>query len=198
MRLPEFASAQMGYTARERLAPVVEGGVVALQVGDIDDDGTIRDTAIPRYDLPEPSVRHLLQSGDLVFRSRGMPNVAAVIGHLAGPTIAVLPLIILRPDRTRVLPDYLAWAINHPDTQRQFDAQAQGTGTRMISKAVLETIDIPLPDLATQARIVAVDKLARQETRLLHDLADRRRRVTDLLLAARAQAAGALAQDHAP
>lgn len=198
MRLPDLASAQMGYTARERLAPVAEGGVAALQVGDIGDDGTAGVTDIPRYDLAGPSARHLLQSGDLVFRSRGMPNVAAVIGHLAGPTIAVLPLIILRPDRTRVLPDYLAWAINHPDTQRQFDAQAQGTGTRMISKAVLETIDIPLPDLATQARIVAVDRLARQEARLLHDLADRRRRVTDLLLAARAQAAGALAQDHAP
>lgn len=195
MRLSCLADSFMGYTARGRLT-LAATGPSAIQTGDIDDDGTIRKGSLSRYELPEPTERHLLQSGDLVFRSRGSPNVAAIVGPLSEPTIAILPLIVLRPDRERILPDYLAWAINHPRAQRQFNAQAQGTGTRMISKSALDAVEIPLPDLDTQARIVAVDRLAKIESRLLHDLADRRRQVTDHILAARAQAAGTLAQGH--
>ena len=50
----------------------------------------------------------------------------------------------------------------------------------MIPKAVLEQLDIPLPDLATQSRIMAIHALAMHESALLRKLAERRERLTSL------------------
>lgn len=130
-----------------------------------------------------------MRGGEVIFKSRGEPNVAAPVNtKLEEPIVVILPLVILRPKAGLTLPDYLAWAINQPRSQRYFDTEAQGTSMRMISKAVLEELDVPLPDIETQARIVAIHKLAKREGALLRDLADRREQLSSIILAERARA----------
>lgn len=191
MRLVNLCSLHTGYTARGRLEPVATGGALAIQLRDIGPDAEVGVEGLSRFELGDLAERHLVSAGDVVFRSRGAPNVAAVIGPLSEPVAAVLPLIILRPRASIVLPNYLAWAINQPEAQRHFDAAAQGTGIRMISKASLADVDLPLPDLETQRRIVEVSRLARHEASLLHRLADRRSQLSTLILADRARSADA-------
>ena len=141
-----------------------------------------------RYLLGDIPDHYLVHGGEVIFRSRGKPNTATVVGASLGePAVVILPLIIIRPIREVLLPEYLAWAINQPDAQRRLDAVAQGTSLRMISKAVLERINVPLPDLATQSRIVAIHALAKQESSLLRELAGRRERLTSLVLTERAK-----------
>ena len=101
----------------------------------------------------------------------------------------IVPLVIMRPDKARVLPEYLAWAINQPAAQRRFDAEAQGTSLRMIPMSVLERLDIALPDLRTQHRIVELNALARQEAHLLSALAARREQLVSTILGEAAKAA---------
>ena len=67
--------------------------------------------------------------------------------------------------------DYLTWAVNQPDAQRRIHREAQETSLRMVPKTVLEQLDVPLPDPATQRHIAAIHGLARQEGRLLAKLA---------------------------
>jgi hypothetical protein len=109
--------------------------------------------------------------------------------ELSEPAAVIVPLIIMRPDQERVLPAYLAWAINQPDAQRKLGSEAQGTSLRMIPKGVLERLDIPLPDLETQHRIATMDALARREGGLLRELADRREQFNSLILSERARLA---------
>jgi len=108
---------------------------------------------------------------------------------LAEPTAVIVPLVIVRPDKERVLPEYLAWAINHPEAQRRLTAEAQGTSLRMIPMAALENLQIPVPDLPTQKRIVELNALVRQESRLLRQLADRREELVVAILGEAAKAA---------
>lgn len=50
---------------------------------------------------------------DVVFHSRGEQNTATVLDErLREPALAALPLMVLRPNRNVVSPEYLAWAIN--------------------------------------------------------------------------------------
>jgi restriction endonuclease S subunit len=98
--------------------------------------------------------------------------------------------MVMRPNKERILPEYLAWAINHPDAQRRLGAEAQGTSLRMISMAVLERLDIAVPDLQTQRRIVDLDALAKSEGRLLRTLATRREQLTSLILGEAAKLVG--------
>jgi restriction endonuclease S subunit len=190
MRLAELSDIHSGYTARGRLDPLPEGGVPALLLRDVGTDGETPGPDFQRYDLGKLSDRYFVRGGEVVFRSRGAPNAAAAIRDpLPEPAVVIVPLVIVRPDRKRVLPEYLAWAINQPDAQRRLGAKAQGTSLRMIPMAVLGNLEIAVPDLPTQKRIVELDALARQEGRLLRQLAARREELTSAILGEAAKTA---------
>jgi hypothetical protein len=190
MRLAELSDIHSGYTARGRLEPLPEGGVPALQLRDVGTEGAAPGPDFQRYDLGKLPDRYFVRGGEVLFRSRGEPNAAAAIRDpLPEPAVVIVPLVILRPDRARVLPEYLAWAINQPDAQRRLGAEAQGTSLRMIPMAVLENLEIAVPDLHTQKRIVELNALARQEGKLLRQLAARREELVSAILGEAAKAA---------
>lgn len=190
MRLVELSDIHSGYTARGRLDPLPEGGVPALQLRDVGTNGEAPGRYFQRYDLGNLSDRYFINGGEVVFRSRGEPNAAAAIPDpLPEPVVVIVPLVILRPDRARVLPEYVAWAINQPDAQRKLGAEAQGTSLRMIPMKVLENLEIAVPSLPTQKRIIELDTLARQEGQLLRQLAARREELISAILGEAAKAA---------
>jgi hypothetical protein len=126
-------------------------------------------------------------SPDVVFRSRGERNTASALDErLKEPALAVLPLIVLRPNRDVVTPEYLAWAINQPPAQRHFDVAARGTNIRMIPRSSLDDLELDVPDIETQRRIVAVDALAERERELSQLAAEMRRKMMSLILVERA------------
>ena len=87
------------------------------------------------------------------------------------PALAILPLMILRPDPQTLSGAYLAWAINQePGSQRYFGEEAQGTSLRMVSRTALENLKIAVPDFETQQRILQVDALAERERQLAEQL----------------------------
>lgn len=184
MRLPDVCLIQTGYTARSKLDPSADGGVLAVQLRDITTDGRIDAEHLTRVDLGHIGERYFVRSGDVLFRSRGDHNTASALDeYFAEPAIAVLPLIVLRPDRTLVTPEYIAWTINQPEAQRHFDVAARGTSIRMVPKTSLDDLHIDVPDLETQRRIVMTDALAAREVILMGLLADRKRDLTNRLLA---------------
>lgn len=190
MRIAELCNIHSGYTARGKLEPLPEGGVPALQLRDVGTDGATPGAKLQRYDLGKLPDRYFVRGGEVVFRSRGEPNSAAAVGDiLPEPAAVIVPLVIMRPDKKRVLPEYLAWAINQPDAQRRLGAEAQGTSLRMIPMAVLENLQIAVPDLSKQRRIVELNALARQEGQLLRHLAARKEEFVSAILGEAAKAA---------
>jgi len=137
MRLAELCDIRSGYTARGKLEPVPDGGVPALQLRDVGVGGEAPRPGPQRYDLGKLSERYFVCGGEVLFRSRGESNTAAAVGALPQPAAVIVPLVIMRPDKEQVLPEYLAWAINQPDAQRRLGAEAQGTSLRMIPMGVL-------------------------------------------------------------
>lgn len=183
MRLRDVCSVQIGYTARSRLEPAPEG-VPVIQLRDLTQGGAAGPEQLARVHLAEPAERYAVSAGDVLFRSRGDLNLAVALDErFAEPAIAVLPLMILRPHPSVVLPEYLAWAINQPTTQRYFDVSARGTSLRMVSKASLDDLQLDLPDLETQRLIVTVADLAAREAELMRQLATLKKDQTNRLLA---------------
>lgn len=188
MRLTEVCSIFPGYTARARLEPAGDRGMAAIQLRDVSADGLAHPDELIRVDLGGVAERYMVSAGDVVFRSRGDRNTAAALdGCFIEPALALQPLLILRPKRDAVLPEYLAWAINQPSAQRHFDEGARGTNIRMVPKSCLDDLDIDVPDLEAQRRIVAVDALAERENQLVLVLAEKKLQLSRLLLAQHAQ-----------
>lgn len=182
MNIAGLADVQMGYPFRSRLEHDPLGEVVVVQMKDIDDSYLLRPEGMFRVVLPEGKDHHLLQPGDLLFHSRGRSNGAALTPEGTGPAVLAAPLLRLRPNLHKVLPEYLRWFINAPETQAQLAALSAGTSVRMISAEALKTLEVPLPARARQQAIAQAAALAQQEQSLVAQAARLREHLTAHLL----------------
>lgn len=180
MKLGDLADVRMGYPFRLRLEHDPEGAVVVIQMKDIDETNFLHAQQAIRVQLPKGKARHLLQPGDLLFRSRGRSNGAALVREGLGLAVLSAPMLLIRP--LRVLPEYLCWYMNAPNTQAKLAALAEGTSVLMISAETLKAVDVPLPSRDTQQGIAQAAALAAQEQELRVRIAHKRQRVTTHLL----------------
>ena len=178
--LGQVATVQMGFPFRSRVEPDPAGSVAVVQMKDVDEDNFLHAEGAVRVRLPEPKPHHLIKAGDLIFRSRGQTNSAALVATDIGTAVLAAPMLLIRP--VTVLPAYLLWYINLPATQAFLAAQSEGTSVRMISKAALEALELPVPDRRRQQLIIEMAELALSEQRLLLMIAEARRRLVDGLL----------------
>lgn len=186
--LSEVCTILTGFTARGRLEPAEQDGILALQLRDISRDGSIALDSLMRIHLDDVPERYVVRTGDVVFRSRGERNTAAVVdGSISEPALAVLPLMILRPNPQLLSGAYLAWAINQEPAQRKFEEEAQGTSLRMVSRTTLEKLAIAVPDFETQHRILQIDALAERERKLAQQLISKHYELIHRVLIERAQ-----------
>lgn len=196
-KLGEIAEIAIGYQHREKVSHVEHGTHRLIQGKDIvrseelvdgsDDQSGWRvltqelDQVTPKGDAS----RYRIQPGDLLFVSRGTNNIAV---PLVEPFITPMPFdwsalipayvfYILRPDRQRVLPEYLAWFINQPPTQAYLARHSRGTLVKLLPKSVFEELELPVPPLEKQQIIVELERLRTREEFLLKKLADARRRL---------------------
>ncbi|MEL6361754.1 MAG: restriction endonuclease subunit S [Pseudomonadota bacterium] len=187
MRIDEICEIQSGYTARGRLSPSPLG-VPALQLRDLTDRERWDEIEPECFQLGQMKERYFAGPGDVLFRSRGATNTASAIpadwAHLA---VAILPLILLKPDVSRIRPAFLAWSINQPFAQLHFDRRARGTSMRMVPRGVLAELEIDLPDLKTQDMILETSRLSEEAYALEQKSAALRLSLSRLQLSAAAK-----------
>lgn len=177
MKLGELADIRMGYSFRSRVEPDRQGDAALIQMKDIGDANDIDVAGADRFELPPGKSHHLLQPGDLLFRSRGRSNGAALVGESIGVAVLAAPMLVIRPHG--VLPEFLAWFINAPPTQAQMAALAEGTSVKMISAEALKELDVPLPPPRVQHAIAQAAELAAHEQQLIAEISRRRQRLAD-------------------
>jgi type I restriction-modification system DNA methylase subunit len=126
----------------------------------------ILDTSTARSTVKEniPKRALGLQVGDLVLISTG-PHLgtAAAIDEKLADTYLNQHVIRIRPNTTEILPEYLAAALNSDFVKPEIERRATGTLMPSISVKHLSDIKIPLPDQATQQRIVSAMQQVREE-----------------------------------
>lgn len=101
-----------------------------------------------------------LQPGDLlVIRSNGSLDLVGRVALTTDEVIGFLfagYLIRLRPDRNRILPEFLAYAFDEPSTRNAVQRFAKSTsGVNNINSEQLRSLEIPLPSLSEQKEIVS-------------------------------------------
>ena len=159
--------------------PSLGGEISYLQVRDLTMSPQI--TPSTRVDY-SPRFRDLiLRKGDLLFVGKGSRYLCQVfeLNITAVPSTA---FFIIRPNRSRVLPEYLCWYLNQPKVIAAVKTVQAGGGTPMIHKPTLEQLEIIVPDLETQRFVVEVSRLQRREGQLLKSLAEKRVQLTNQLL----------------
>lgn len=143
--------------------PVGEGDVVYLQVRHFDENGQLTADLYPDLLGAEISEKHFLQEGDILFSAKGTKNFAAIYAGFEEQCVASTSFFVIRLKEVNLLPAYLAWYLNHPNTQQTLKAQAKGSSIVSISKTQLEDLEINIPDLHTQELVLQIANLRNKE-----------------------------------
>ncbi len=166
--LQEIATIQTGLFAKT----VTKGDVVYLQARHFDENGKLIYILEPDLTADVSTNKHLLKPGDILFAAKGTRNFAAVYESYNPPSVASTSFFVMRLTVNNVLPEYLAWFLNHPDTQKFLKANAMGSSIVSISKAVLEIVEIPVPTIERQQAVIKIASLKIQERRIKKQLND--------------------------
>ena len=151
------------------LKPDRFGNAVYIKVNDFDENYQLSMNLQSNIMITQRMGHHLLQAGDVLFAAKGDYNFAAVYNNEYPSAIASSSFFVLKKS-FEILSDYLAWFINHPDSQKKLKAEAKGSSIASISMKTLENLEIKIPDRETQESILVVDKLRKKEKRIQNEL----------------------------
>ena len=180
--LHEIAEIRAGHPFRGRIKEEIGGNVAVLQMKDVSSLFFADSSEAVRVSLPEVKKRYLLAPRDIVFRSRGLTNTAAIIPGFDGDMVLAAPMFRVRVTSGAILPEYVCWYINQPIAQSHFDRYARGTAGRMIGKDVLERLPVEIPSPEVQRTIVEIAFLAEREQVLMSKLAERKKTLLSRIL----------------
>jgi restriction endonuclease S subunit len=101
--------------------------------------------------------------------ARGPKNFATLVDNELPDTVAANYFLVLRVEPERVLPAYLAWYLNCQPARAYFQTHQRGTSVAIVTKAVLGEMELPVPPIEIQRKIVRVNELLRAECRLVEE-----------------------------
>lgn len=154
-----ISSIQTGVFAK----PSQKGEIVYLQSKHFNENGELVETLYPDLNSDGRIDKHLLQKGDVLFAAKGTKNFAAWYENEKTLAVASTSFFVIRLNDPDILPGYLTWFLNHPDTQTFLKGFARGTSMASISKAVLSELEIAVPSIEKQKLILKIHNLRYRE-----------------------------------
>ncbi len=186
-RLQGIADIQTGVFRK----PDIQGEIIYFQVKHFDNEGRlISPTLLSRELKNDDSLKnHLLKHKDILFAAKGPRNFASLYNHSIGPATASTTFFVIRlknEAKIMILPEYILWFLNHPHTTSFLKSNAKGGSIPSISKVTLSQLEIPIPDLQVQEKILQIDQLRKKEKELTRKILQKKQ---ELYLALTYQAA---------
>ena len=177
IELKKIAKIQSGYISRGKIDSREDGTCLLLQAKDVDGDRlSYRTDALVRF-LPRLSGKdRFLKTGDILFMARGARNFSVLIDELPNSVLAAACFFVVQAANSEILPEYLCWYLNQAPVE-QYLKRFSGRSVHMpvVRRAVLETIEIPLPPLEVQKQVSALSKLLVKERDLYRKMAEKRK-----------------------
>ena len=100
------------------------------------------------------------QKDDILLAKNGTTGVAALVDKEEIFDIYV-SLALIRPDKNKIIPKYLLYAINSESSKRYFDSHLKGVGVPNLHLTHIRETPISVPDFRTQEEIIKrLDKVS--------------------------------------
>ena len=155
------------------------GEIAYLQIKDLQMNSPEK-TAM-RIEYTPKLDNYMLKKGDLLFAGKGTTYLCKVF-NLDIPAVPSTTLYSIRLHSSIVSPEYLCWYLNHPHVVALIKTAQAGSGTPLIHKPTLESLEIIVPNHETQQRIVKLSSLQKREKEILESIADKRMQITNQIL----------------
>ncbi len=115
---------------------------------------------------------YLAADGDVLVRLTAPFNAIYVDETIEG---VVVPshFVIIKADKTQVLPQYIAWYLKRERIKKAMLSSCVGA-LLQVKPTFVADIEINLPPLSTQEKVVEIDRLSGLETRLYNELVEQK------------------------
>ena len=174
--LKDIAEIRTGYPFRERPDRVNTDGVKMVQMRDIDGVTGWVGENLEQVENPPNWESHRLHGGDVLLTARGERNNAAQFTGNDNSTVAAANLLVLRvKPESQVIPTYLAWYLNLPQTQARLRTSRAGSNIPFIPIEELERLPVRVPSIELQNHLVNLSQLNVEEQRLMTQIQEKRR-----------------------
>lgn len=181
--LRSISSVRTGFSFRKRVEHNPIGQVAVVQMKDLREGySAIDQDGVSWVSGENIASTHHLDKGDVLFVAKGQNNHAVVFDLDLTTVVAASAFFVIRPERSKVDPAYLAWWINQQPVQEYLHQNMAGTYIPNINRPTVEGITVPLPPLEHQRLIATVHGLAHAEQRIMRELAVKRQQLVDHLL----------------
>lgn len=175
-RLADIAEVRIGINE-----PVDHQGTVPfIQAKDFT-EGCFTPTNLYKVKESEVLGRGVLSPGEILLAGKGKTFSSLWQGEIPD-AVASSTFFIIQPDTSRVLPEYLLWFLNSPMALKQLQAETKTTTVTHIRKSSVEELEISLPDLARQKKILQVVKLINEEKKLSDEIISGKEKILNYLL----------------
>ncbi len=165
---------QVGYQAKTKIQERKRGTHRLIQGKDFNSLHRLRvENLTPFFPERKPEI-YSVRRGDVLFQARGKVHFAYCIEDDLKDTLAAGSFYILRLRHENLLPKYLAWWLNQSKAQAYFQSQAHGAGISFIPKSTLSRLQVQIPPLFVQKKVLKMVKLAEREQFLLERLSQLR------------------------
>ena len=156
--MKNFAQVIPGYTFREAITPSNNGNIYVLQAKNVVNNYNIADAQqLTKISLPTSRSASFVKHNDVILLSRGSGAGtfrACIYKGNNSDTLASSSVHIIRINQNYVLPEYLVLYLTSKQGQQELDQIASGTHFQIISRFHLAELQIPIPPIDKQQKLV--------------------------------------------
>lgn len=176
-RLNQIADILSGYSFRMSVAKMPQGKTLVIQSQDLLPNSINFDLeSLQKVNTDDLETLAFLKKGDVLVASKGNSTVGYFDENL--DAIATSSILVVRVNNKKLIPKYLAIYLSSPEGQKELEKISIGAYIKGISKSQLERLNIPVPDIEYQKRIISLyDNIVKQK-----DLLDRKKDINENIL----------------
>lgn len=166
-----------GHVFRSKIPYNTDGNLNLLNMDAISTAGIVRisEEDLKKIQLNNVKPEEIIMPGDILFKAKGLNNTAVLIDSIPLNTTVTASCHIIRVTDKNFLPEYVCSWLNSKAAKRHFSkgsGQVTGITIANVSKATLESLEIPLIPLKNQKLISNIEECAKQEMALSIKIAD--------------------------
>jgi len=168
-----------GHVFRNKIPYNTDGNINLLNMDAISTAGIVRisENDIKKIQLDDIKPEEIIMPGDILFKAKGLNNTAVLIDSIPANTTVTASCHIIRVTDKNFLPEYVCSWLNSAAAKKHFSkssGQATGVTIANVSKATLESLEIPLILLKNQKLISEIEECSKQEKELLLKIAEKK------------------------
>ncbi len=155
------------------------GDISCLQGKDFNEHGHLKSKYIFRINKKRTKPKDFLKKHDILFAAKGYHHYAVVWNAQIEKAVATSTFIILNDFSPCILPGYIAWYLNASRAKMYFNMHKKNGSIPVISKKILENLEIPVPDTITQQHIISLQQCLSKEKQLLQQVINKKEQYID-------------------